>query len=144
METSLLEEAIQIATEAHRGQKGRTGHPYILHPMRVMCRMTTEKEMITAILHDVVEDSSWTLDDLKQRGFPADILEAVDCLTKREGEAYDSLIARAGRNPLAKRVKLADLEDNMDLRHHGPAGEKDLARFNRYRQAWSELNGEAV
>jgi len=87
MTAALLETAIRIAVEAHAGQKDRNGQPYILHPLRVMAQVLTPDEKIVAILHDVIEDTPWTLDQLKARGFPARILQALDCVTKREGEA---------------------------------------------------------
>jgi (p)ppGpp synthase/HD superfamily hydrolase len=141
MKLELLEEAIVVALEAHRGQKDRAGRPYILHPLRVMCRVQTEAEKMAALLHDAVEDSELTLQELRARGFPEEVVEAVDCLTKREGEPYDELIRRAGSNRIAKRVKLADLEDNMDVRRSGELTDKDLQRFNKYRRAWRVLSG---
>lgn len=139
---SLLEEAIHIAVEAHRGQMDRAGQPYILHPLRIMCRMQTEPEKIVAVLHDVVEDTDLTLADLKARGFPDSILHAVDCLTKRKDEPYETLVARAKGDPLARRVKLGDLEDNMDVRRLPTLTEKDLERLKRYRCAWESLVAE--
>jgi (p)ppGpp synthase/HD superfamily hydrolase len=139
---SLLEKAIQIAVRAHAGQKDRAGQPYILHPLRVMARVHTEAEKIVAILHDTVEDTDLSLDDLRAAGFPEEILIAVDCLTKREGEPYDDLIQRAKLNRLAKPVKLADLQDNMDIRRNARITAKDLERFDRYLCAWKTLSTE--
>lgn len=136
---SLLEEAIRIAVEAHRGQKDRAGAPYVLHPLRLMSRMWTDAARIVAVLHDVVEDSDWTLDRLRAAGFPEEMVSAVDALTKREGEDYEGLIRRAAGNALAREVKLADLEDNMDLRRQGKVTEQDLERLNKYRRAWEQL-----
>ena len=95
---------------------------------------------MAAVLHDVVEDSDLTLDDLRGRGFPAEVVEAVDCLTKREGESYEERIRRARANHIARRVKLADLEDTMDVRRSGSLTEKDLERFNKYRRGWQLLS----
>lgn len=136
---SLLEKAILIAVEAHRGQTDRARQPYILHPLRLMTRMRTEEARIVAALHDVVEDSPWTLEELRQAGFPDEIVDAVDALTKREGEAYDEQVNRAATNALAREVKLADLEDNLDLRRQGEVREQDVARLNKYRRAWERL-----
>ena len=136
---SLLEKAIQIAVRAHAGQEDRAGRPYILHPIQVMCRVHAEVEKTVAILHDTVEDTELTLENLRQEGFPEEIIAAVDCLTKREGEPYEALIQRAKANPLARPVKLADLEDNMDPRRNTQVTDKDLARFGRYLRAWHEL-----
>src|SRR6516162_276932 len=115
-ELDLLENAIVIAVGAHRGQRDRYGAPYILHPLRVMGRVNSVTEKMVAILHDVVEDTKWTLEDLKREGFPNSVLAALDCVTKQEGEDYEEFVERSRSNPLARSVKLADLEDNMDLR----------------------------
>lgn len=140
-ENELLERAIAIAVEAHRGQKDRYGAPYILHPLRVMARVERPAEKIVAILHDVVEDTDWTFEDLRKEGFPEEILGALDCLTKREGEDYQKLVGRAAGNPLARRVKVSDLEDNMDLRRLPEITEKDLERLRKYVAAWRTLEG---
>ncbi|HYC31104.1 MAG TPA: HD domain-containing protein, partial [Gemmatimonadales bacterium] len=111
-----LERALEIAAQAHRGQLDKAGEPYLLHPIRVMLRLSGETERMAALLHDVVEDApAWTLDRLRAEGFPAQVVAAVDRLTKREGEPYEALIERAAADPIACRVKLADLEDNMSL-----------------------------
>jgi GTP diphosphokinase / guanosine-3',5'-bis(diphosphate) 3'-diphosphatase len=109
-----LDRAIQIAVEAHRGQLDKQGEPYILHPLRVMVQVVEDNERIAAALHDVVEDSEWTLDDLRREGFEEAVIEAVDALTRREGEAYLDYVDRAGANKIARMVKLADLRDNGD------------------------------
>jgi hypothetical protein len=88
-----------------------------------------------ALLDDVVEDSPWTFDALRAEGFSEEVVAAVDGLTRREGETYDDFIARGATNPLARRVKLADIEDNMDLRRLEEIGEKDLERLQRYQRA---------
>ena len=136
---SLLEKAICIAVEAHRGQNDRYGAPYILHPLRVMARVETATMKTVAILHDVVEDTDRTLEDLKREGFSEEIVMAVDCLTKRKGEPYQDLINRAAANPLARRVKLADLEDNMDLRRFTSVSAEDEQRLAKYLAAWNQL-----
>ncbi len=139
---SLLEQAIAIAVEAHRGQTDRAGRPYILHPLRMMSRMQTDEERIVAVLHDVVEDTDWTLEQLREAGFSERVTGAVDALTRREGETYEDFVGRAQRDALARRVKLADLEDNLDLRRTGTVGPGDLERLNRYLRAWKSLTGE--
>ena len=132
---STLERALVIAAEAHQGALDKGGKPYILHPLRLMHKMATFDEQIVAILHDVVEDSPWTLDALRAEGFSEAIVAAVNGLTRREGETYEDFIARGATNPLARRVKLADIEDNMDLRRLREIGEKDLERLQRYQRA---------
>jgi (p)ppGpp synthase/HD superfamily hydrolase len=138
-----IEEAIRIAVEAHRGQKDKAGAPYILHPLRMMFRMQTDAERMTAVLHDVVEDTPWTLDALRARGFSDEVIAAVDHLTRRADESYDEFAERAGRHPVARRVKIADLEDNMDLRRIGQVTDKDIERVNRYLRAWRLLTADA-
>jgi (p)ppGpp synthase/HD superfamily hydrolase len=134
-----LEDAIQIAVQAHRGQRDKTGQPYILHPLRVALRMKTNVERIVAVLHDVVEDTPITLTELARWGFPQEVLDAVDCLTKREGESYAQFILRAKSNPIARRVKIADLEDNMDLRRLVCVSEADRTRLKKYTRARAQL-----
>jgi len=134
-----LEDAIALAVEAHRGQRDKAGQTYILHPLRVMLRLEGEAERMVAVLHDVVEDSSYTLEHLRGLGYPEEVLGALDCLTKREGETYEAFIERVLPHPLARRVKLADLEDNMDVRRLTAVTAKDAERLARYRAAWSRL-----
>ena len=142
-ELELLERAIAIAVQAHQGQKDRYGAPYILHPLRVMARVSTPQEKTVAILHDIVEDTDWTFPALANEGFPGEVLAALDCVTKREGEPYEEFVKRSASNPLALRVKLADLEDNMDIRRMPAWAEKDAPRMEKYLKAWHYLtNGD--
>jgi (p)ppGpp synthase/HD superfamily hydrolase len=136
-----LESAIAIAVRAHAGQADKSGQPYILHPLRVMFRCQTDEQRIVAVLHDVIEDTSVTADDLRSQGFSEAILTALDCVTKRDGESYEAFVERAAANPIARQVKLADLEDNMDLRRLGAAdlGQRETDRLSRYIRAWHRL-----
>ncbi|MFN0086180.1 MAG: HD domain-containing protein [Blastocatellia bacterium] len=137
-----LERAVQIAAGAHLGQRDKSGAPYLLHPLRMMLRMDSEPAMIAAILHDVVEDSDWTIELLRAEGFSEEILRTVDCLTHREGESYETFVKRVKTDALARRVKLADLEDNMNLKRLAVVTPKDLARLEKYHRAWLSLTGE--
>ena len=139
---STLEHAIALATNAHKGQQDKNGSPYILHPLRLMTRMGSAIDKIVAALHDVVEDTSVTIQDLKEKGFSRDVLDAVDCLTRRQDETYDAFIERCKTNPIAMRVKIADLEDNMDIRRFDKLQAEDLERLNKYLKAWRGLTGE--
>ncbi|OJT23993.1 GTP pyrophosphokinase [Archangium sp. Cb G35] len=139
MSAPTLEDAIALAVEAHRGQRDKSGKAYILHPLRVMMRLETDTERMVAILHDVVEDTPWTLERLRGLGYPEEVLSALDCLTKREGETYEAFIERVLPHPLARRVKRADLEDNMDVRRLLAFTERDAERMARYRAAWARL-----
>ena len=137
-----LERAIAIAAEAHAGQKDRAGAPYILHPIRLMIQMDSEDAMMAAVLHDVVENSVWTLDDLRKEGFSNEVLNAVDSLTHRdkEGEDYWDYIKRSGSNLIALKVKLADLLDNLNPNRLNKVTKEDEKRFERYRKAQQMLS----
>jgi (p)ppGpp synthase/HD superfamily hydrolase len=134
-----LERAIQIAVEAHAGQEGKDGLPYILHPLRLMLKMDTEEARIVAVLHDVVEDTEVTLDDLRREGFSEAVLENVQLLTHEDGTPYEEYVERIKPHPLARKVKLADLEDNSDIRRLSGIEEKDLQRLKKYHRAWQIL-----
>lgn len=128
----MLEKAIEIAVEAHRGQIDKAGKIYILHPMRVMLRGKTETEMIVGILHDVVEDTPITIEMLKKEGFSSEILDALSCITKEDGEEYGHFIHRILENPLATQVKLYDIEDNLNRERIPYPSDHDIARFEKY------------
>jgi hypothetical protein len=137
---STLERAIAIAAEAHSGQVDKAGLPYILHPIRVMLNVSTLEERIVAVLHDVCEDCpGWTLDRVRSERFSEQIVEALDSVTKREGEdgdeGYFAFVRRAGLNPIGRRVKLADLQDNLDIGRISNPTKRDYDRIERYRQA---------
>src|SRR5215831_16064653 len=102
-----LEDAIALAVQAHRGQVEKAGQPYILHLLRVMFRLETEEERIIGVLHDLVEDTPTTFEDLRARGYSEPILAALDCVTRRPEETYEQFVERAAANPLSRRVKLA-------------------------------------
>lgn len=110
-----LEDAIVLATQAHRQQIYPTsqGEPFILHPLRVMLQVVSDAERVVAILHDVIEDTECTLDDLRHSGYPERVIDALDRLTHRDGETYEAYIERIKDDQLARQVKLADLEDNL-------------------------------
>jgi len=134
-----LEDAILLAAENHKGQSDRAGRPYILHPLRIMFKMQTDEERIVAVLHDVIEDTPVTLEELRMRGYSKRVLDAVDHLSRREDETYDAFIDRIAHNPLAVRVKLADLEDNMEVRTLVKQNDDDRKRLARYRAAREKL-----
>jgi len=139
----LLHKAIKIATKAHKGQTDKYHAPYIAHVMRVMEYGKTTDEKIVGVLHDVVEDhpSEFSLDYLRNEGFPEYIIFAVSCLTKYDPEEdYDEFIKRTERSPLAVAVKMNDLRDNMDLRRvNRELTSKDIKRFNKYLKAYRYL-----
>jgi hypothetical protein len=137
---TLLEKAIKIALTAHQGQKDKAGAPYILHPLRLMQQMQDENERITAVLHDVTEDSRYTIESLRKEGFSKKVIAALECLTKDDGEPYESYIDRVKLNPLAKKVKLADLKDNLNITRLSHINEVDIERLKKYHFAWMKLS----
>ena len=136
---STLEQAIIIAANAHAKQTDKSGAPYILHPLRLMLQAKTEEEQITALLHDVVEDSPVTLDELKTAGFSITVLEAVRTLTRLEDMSYDQYLKGIAGNDLARRVKLLDLADNMNLERIKNPTEEDFSRLEKYKKALTFL-----
>ena len=142
---STLEKAIQIATQAHKGQFDKSGKDYIGHPLRVMEMGNTEEEKIVGVLHDVVEDTEWTFEALAGEGFSKEIIDALRCVTKiSENENYDDFIERVKKNPLAAAVKINDLTDNMDIRRLPYLSDKDVKRLKKYLKAYKKLTGEPV
>lgn len=138
---STLESAIALAARAHAGQVDKAGAPYILHPLRMMFALRDPVARIVAVLHDVVEDTPVTLDALRAEGFSDEVVDAVDHLTRREGEDYFDFVRRASRHPVAAMVKRADLVDNSDTTRLGQVGDKDAARLERYAKALRILDG---
>ena len=126
---STLQRAIDIAVRAHAGQVDKAGQPYMLHPLRVMFAVRNLHERMVAVLHDVVENTTTTLDDLTSDEFPTEVLEAIRALTKTEGEDRIAAARRAAENPIARVVKLADIADNMDLSRISQPTEEDYARL---------------
>lgn len=136
-----LEKAIEIAVKAHQGQKDKFGAPYLGHITRVMNMGKTEEEKICGVLHDVVEDTPWTFDQLAAEGFPPRIVEALRCVTKlSEDEDYNHFLQRTLQNRLACLVKLNDLADNLDVRRIPELTEKDIPRLNKYLKAYRAIS----
>lgn len=139
-----LDKAIAFAVEKHAGQKDKGGNSYIRHVLRVMEKMESEDEMVVAVLHDVVEDTPTTLADLANIGCTETQIKAIDALTKREGQLEEAYLTEVLKSTVARKVKIADIEDNMTLwrmknRHN--LTDKDLARINKYMRMWSRLKG---
>ena len=142
---STLQRAIEIATEAHKGQFDKSGKDYIGHPLRVMEMGKTEEEKIVGVLHDVIEDTDWTFEALAEEGFSKEIIDALRCVTKlSENENYDDFIERVKKNPLAVAVKINDLSDNMDIRRLPYLSDKDVKRLKKYLKAYKKLIGEPL
>ncbi len=136
----MLEKAIEIAIKAHKGQTDKAGQPYILHLLRVMLAGKTKEEQICGVLHDIVEDTEWSFEDLQQAGFSETVVDALKCVTKTsENENYNHFIDRILSNPLAIRVKINDLTDNMDLSRLHTITDKDKLRLEKYKKAYNRL-----
>ncbi len=136
--TPLTKQAFKLAYEAHEGQVDKEGIPYILHPVMVADAMETEYEVVTALLHDVVEDTFVTLDMLREQGFPAVVVDAVQKLTRPEGMEYLEYIRGLLDNPLAVKVKCADLAHNLMPEREIP-GEDAPRLYKRYHAAMEIL-----
>lgn len=135
-----LDAAIAFAKEAHAGKKDKGGKDYIQHLLRVMAVVDGEHEKMTAVLHDIIEDTLNTEDDLRKKGIPEAVIEAVDALTKEEeGETYEGYLGRIKANPIATKVKLADLRDNMNLDRLIEITATDLERQEKYKMALATL-----
>ena len=134
------EKAIEIALKAHIGKVDKAGQPYILHPLRVALKLANEDEITAAILHDVVEDSDCKIEDLKNAGFNETVIKIVELMTRTEDRSYDDYINGIKTYPPAVRVKLADLEDNMNLMRIKKPETADLERIERYKKAYKELS----
>lgn len=138
----LLARAIQIATKAHEGQLDKSGMPYIGHIIRVMESGKTIDEKIVGVLHDIIEDTNCTFEQLEQEGFPKHIIDAIMCLTKTsENEPYGDFIERVKANPLAVQVKINDLADNMNIRRLSEITPRDVVRLQKYMKAYNDLAG---
>lgn len=137
----LLQKAEDLAREAHKGKTDKAGNDYITHPLRVSERCKTLKAKIVALLHDTIEDTYVTPDLLRQQGFDEEIIDGVLSVTRNEGETYAQFIERAAANAIGKEVKIADLEDNMDVRRLPDLGEEDFHRLRKYLHAWRFLQG---
>ena len=135
----LLERAIKLAVKAHKGQVDRFGQPYILHPLRMMLSVKKNSEKIVALLHDTVEKTTTTYDDLRQKGFSGDVIEAVNSLTRRKGEDYDAYISRVSKNRIAVIVKIADLNDHLTESEKRYMTRKNLERIRKYKKAKQRL-----
>jgi (p)ppGpp synthase/HD superfamily hydrolase len=136
----MLEKAIELALKYHKGQiKNGTGEEFILHVLRVMMKMNTVDEKIAAVLHDIVEKSNCSLEELKNHGFSNKIINTVDALSKRRGEDYSDYIGRVKKDPAAVKIKIADLEDNMDIKNTKELTLVDIEKMNRRKKYYREL-----
>ena len=136
----MLELALSIATKAHRGQFDKAGIDYIEHPIFVASQVDSEEEKAVALLHDVIEDSSVTAEELLNAGLPETVVTAVQILSKKKGQDYQTYLKTVKSNPLARVVKLADLKHNSDLLRLETITDKDLERLEKYKKAIDYLS----
>ena len=141
--TEKTKKAMKLCYEAHKNQVDKSGMPYVFHPFHVAEQMTDEATTIVALLHDVVEDTDYTLEDLAAEGFGKDILEAVALMTHEDDVPYLDYVAKLKDNPIARAVKLADLAHNSDLSRIGEIDDKTRERLEKYKKAMELLEGNS-
>ena len=139
--TDKTKKALKLCFEAHKNQVDKSGMPYVFHPFHVAEQMTDEAATIVALLHDVVEDTDYTLEDLAAEGFGKEILEAVALMTHEDDVPYLDYVAKLKENPIARAVKLADLAHNSDLSRIGEIDDKTRERLEKYKKAMALLEG---
>ena len=142
--TDETKKALKLCFEAHKNQVDKSGMPYVFHPFHVAEQMTDEATTIVALLHDVVEDTDYTLEDLAAEGFGKDLLEAVALMTHEDDVPYLDYVAKLKDNPIARAVKLADLAPNSDLSRIGEVDEETKQRLEKYEKATTLLEGNPL
>lgn len=136
----LRENAMQIAIKVHRGQLDKGGNDYINHPVRVERRCICQEDRLVALLHDTIEDGNIASEYLLLVGFSQEVVDAVLSVSRKRGEDYFKFIQRCKANPIGRRVKICDLEDNMDITRLKELTEKDIERLKKYHKAYKMLN----
>ena len=142
--TDLTKKALKISFDAHKNQIDKSGIPYVYHPFHLAEQMDDELSTCVALLHDVAEDSDITLDDLKAEGFPSEVTEALMLLTHDDAVPYMDYIRKVKTNPIAKKVKLADLEHNSDLSRLDYVDDKAAERANKYKLAMEKCRDNDI
>lgn len=140
--TPLTKKALALCFEAHKEQRDKSGLPYVFHPFHLAEQMDDERSAVAALLHDVVEDTPYTFADLTAMGYPREVLDALRLLTHDDAVPYLEYVAKIKANPIARKVKLADLRHNSDLSRLNHVDSRALARVEQYRQAIKLLESE--
>lgn len=140
--TPLTKKAMKLCFDAHKDQTDKGGMPYVFHPFHVAEQMHTEETVAVALLHDVVEDTDYTIDDLHAMGFPEPVMEALTLMTHKDGVPYMEYVAAIKGNPIAAAVKLEDLRHNSDLSRLDAVDDKALRRVEKYKKAAALLEAE--
>ena len=138
----LREKAMQIAIKVHRGQLDKGGNDYINHPVRVERRCACQEDRLVALLHDTIEDGNIASEYLLLVGFSQEVVDAVLSVSRKRGEDYFEFIQRCKANPIGRRVKIADLKDNMDITRLKELTHKDIERLKKYHKAYNILKRE--
>ncbi len=140
--TESTKKALCLCFEAHKKQKDKSGMPYVFHPFHLAEQMQTEETTVVALLHDVIEDTNLTFDDLRKEGFSEPIIEAIGLLTHEKGVDYKAYVKKIKENPIARAVKLADLKHNSDLSRLNEITDEALGRRKKYLEALEILENE--
>ena len=140
--TEMTKKALSLSFDAHKGQVDKSGMPYVFHPFHLAEQMADEDTTVVALLHDVVEDTNVTIDDLRKMGFNENVLSAIEHMTHLSGVPYMDYVAKIKENPIARRVKLADLKHNSDLSRLECITPYDIERAEKYKQAIKLLESE--
>ena len=133
--SDLTKKALKICFDAHKEQTDKSGMPYVFHPFHLAEQMTDEYSTIVALLHDVVEDTPYTVNNLREMGFPAEVTDAIELMTHDKNLPYLEYVEKLKSNPIACKVKLADLRHNSDLSRLQHPNEKDYERVRKYAEA---------
>lgn len=137
--TELTKKALKLCFEAHKEQTDKSGLPYVFHPFHLAEQMTDEVTTIVALLHDVVEDTDYTIEDLRKLGFPEIVMEAIALMTHEKSVPYMEYVEKIRSNPVARVVKLADLRHNSDLNRLNKVNDEDIRRVKKYQEAMCYL-----
>ena len=133
--TELTKKALKLCFEAHKNQVDKTGLPYVFHPFHLAEQMTDEISTVCALLHDVIEDTEYTFENLREMGFPQEVIDVLTLLTHEESVPYMEYVKKIKTNPIAKQVKLCDLKHNSDLTRLDVIDEYALKRNKKYKEA---------
>ena len=137
--TPMTKAALKLCFEAHKDQVDKSGLPYVFHPFHVAEQMATEEEVCVALLHDVMEDTDYTVDDIRAAGMSDAVVEALLLMTHDSGVPYMAYVAKLAGNPIARKVKMADLEHNMDRTRIESPTDRDRQRWAKYERAYAFL-----
>ena len=137
--TEMTKKAIKLMFEKHKDQVDKSGMPYVFHPFHLAEQMDDEETTITALLHDIVEDTDTTFDDLRELVFSDNVINALKLMTHDKNIDYFEYVKNISKNPIARKVKIKDLEHNMDTSRLDEVTDKDLERVKKYKKCYKYL-----